>query len=436
MRAQRSHGTTRLDLEPLSRADSVAQIGLLGISHPERLGHIHDRSQGLPLFTEQLAAHLEDAPGLPRALADLLDRRLDGIDASAWAVLRVLGVAERPLTGPQIAAASSVSPAELTTQLHTLRARRLVRSTSDGLVQLQHPLLAEATQRRLLGDEAAQVHRSLADVLGSEPDASAAEVAQHWRSAGDAGRELDVEDRRSTELRARLRVGPGGRSLAAGAEPVAGVARACRGAADDPGGGVRRGDGRAQGVTRLGPRRRHERCSRAGARGGARRRAGRAPAQGGRVPRRARGSRGGHGADRRGDRDLRGARAERGPRPRPELQAGADARVRGVRAGPAPGRRHGPCGGHGGRATSAPERADQPGVARGPGRRPRQDLGGAGRGRVPWSSTAPTRSATSGPPSSRPTSCCSAATTWRRSSTPLDRDWSRRGTRASRARPP
>ena len=190
-RVQRFSDVRALRLGPLTRDETAEQLALLGTRLPERLDSIHSRTLGQPLFTEQLAAHLDADHGLPEQLAELLDRRLDGLSDSGWAVLRTLGVAERPLLPAQLAAASKIRPDQLTTELHALQTRRLVRSSTDERVQLHHPLLAEATQRRLVPGEGAGVHRSLAEVLGAGPEASAAEVANHWRSAGNRERELE-----------------------------------------------------------------------------------------------------------------------------------------------------------------------------------------------------------------------------------------------------
>jgi hypothetical protein len=190
-RVQRLRDVTVLRLGPLTRDEAFDQLARLGVRSPERLESIHSRTLGQPLFTEQLAAHADDDHGLPDLLADLLDRRLDGLTGPAWVVLRTLGAAERPLAPAQLAAASALPPEQLTAQLHALRTKRLVRPSSDELVHLQHPLLAEATQRRLVPGEGPSVHRSLAEILGAGPEPPAAEVANHWRRAGDRERELE-----------------------------------------------------------------------------------------------------------------------------------------------------------------------------------------------------------------------------------------------------
>ena len=189
-RVRRQHAATVLELGPLSVEETAEQLRLLGGDLQDRVDRIHTRSQGQPLFTEQLAAHLDDVPGLPGLLADLLDRRLDGLSETAWAVVRTLGVAERSLSPSLLGAATGLSPEELTTQQRTLQVRRLIGPAAGGAVQLHHPLLAEAVKRRLVVGEDTAAHRALAEALGTRPDAEAAEVAAHWRRAGEPEREI------------------------------------------------------------------------------------------------------------------------------------------------------------------------------------------------------------------------------------------------------
>jgi tetratricopeptide (TPR) repeat protein len=181
------------ELEPpcLTLQETGDQLALIGADlTDEQVAGIHARSQGRPLFTEQLAAHLGDDHALPRMLLDLLDRRLAELSAEHWALTRLLGLAARPLTAAQVSEATGLGRDRLTEVLRELRERRLIRSTSEDHVELQHPLLAEAARNRLVPGEAAAVHRSLAEVLGTGTQAPAAEVAGHWQQAGDRVSEL------------------------------------------------------------------------------------------------------------------------------------------------------------------------------------------------------------------------------------------------------
>jgi hypothetical protein len=188
-RVRRLRETTVLALRALSRDETAHQLALLG-ADAGQVDAIHARSQGQPLFTEQLAAHLDVETGLPGVLADLLDRRLVGLSGRAWSVVRALGLAERPLATGPLATVAGPAGEELTSVLHELRARRLIRTSSEDHAELEHPLLAEAVQRRLVAGERRAVHRALAQALGALPDPEAGEVAEHWRRAGEPAEEL------------------------------------------------------------------------------------------------------------------------------------------------------------------------------------------------------------------------------------------------------
>ncbi len=102
----------------------------------------------------------------------------------------MLGVADRPLADVVLEEVTSLPPAALAAGLHRLADRRLLRSHTSRVVELRHPLLAEAMRRRLVGPEAVDTHRRIAVALSEEADSEPAEVALHWRHADDPGQEI------------------------------------------------------------------------------------------------------------------------------------------------------------------------------------------------------------------------------------------------------
>ena len=185
-RVRRMTSVQTLALQPLTREQTAEQLALLGRREDGGyVDRIHRRSQGQPLFTEQLAAHATDDESLPELLADLFDQRLSGLGPAAWSIARVLGVAGRPLVDSQVRAASGLSEADLRAGLHELDFRRLLRPSAGRDLQLQHPLLAEATRRRLLSLDLVDEHRRLAVALTDDPDPAAGEATGHEKAAGD-----------------------------------------------------------------------------------------------------------------------------------------------------------------------------------------------------------------------------------------------------------
>ena len=191
-RVRRVPRVDELTLGPLTRDGTAEQLALLTGEPPEpaTVDGIYRRSAGQPLFTEQLVAHGGDDQQLPDVLADLLDRRLEGLDDPAWRIARALAVADRSLVDDLLEEVTSLPRADLAAGLHRLANRRLLRSDTSRLVDLRHPLLAEAIRRRLVGPEAVDTHRTIAVALSEAADSEPAEVAVHWQHAGDPGREI------------------------------------------------------------------------------------------------------------------------------------------------------------------------------------------------------------------------------------------------------
>jgi hypothetical protein len=209
-RVQRLPDGAVIDLAPLTRAETAEQIRLLAVPGREVAGaavppldsmatQIHDRSMGLPLFTEQLALHPEGT--LPRLLNDALGQRLADLSAEEHQVTTVLGVADRALPIEVLASATGISPDALVACHRSLSRHRLLADDSQS-VALRHPLLAEAVRRRLVPGEGAALHRRLATAL--QETGEPAEVAQHWQGAGDAEQELRWRIKAARAARERL----------------------------------------------------------------------------------------------------------------------------------------------------------------------------------------------------------------------------------------
>lgn len=191
-RARRTDGVTVVDVPPLTPAETAEQLRLLlGSGAADLARRIHPRSQGLPLYTAELAAG-PDPVVLPRALADLLDRRIGDLDDVPWRVARALGVAQRRLPPGALRAATGLPPEAMEEALHLLARRRLLRSGTGDDAELAHPLFVEAVARRLVPGEAVEVHARLAEALSGAPGVEPAEVADHWQAAGRPDQEVSA----------------------------------------------------------------------------------------------------------------------------------------------------------------------------------------------------------------------------------------------------
>ena len=194
LRLQRSPAVSTLRLGTMTRDETAEQLAMLG--HPsgdaEWVDRIHRRSAGLPLFVEQLAAHVHGpaSEGPPDLLSELLDQRVRGLAGEAARVANALAVADRGLSLDLLSSVTALNDEDMATGLHRLADRWLLRSGTGAIVELRHPLVAEALRRKLVIPESRALHASLAEALASSTDPSASEIAEHWQRAGDRQREL------------------------------------------------------------------------------------------------------------------------------------------------------------------------------------------------------------------------------------------------------
>jgi tetratricopeptide (TPR) repeat protein len=189
-RVARSRGTATIELRPFTYDETAEQVRLLtrGEAPPARVAALHARSAGHPLFTAQLAGREIDAD-LPTLLVDLLDQRLGVLTGDDWELALALGLADRGLDHRTLREATGLPDRDLTSALRALHDRRLI-VTAGNEARLSHPLLAEAVRRRAVPGEATACHRRLAASLARAVGGAAAEVAVHWKSAGDDSEEL------------------------------------------------------------------------------------------------------------------------------------------------------------------------------------------------------------------------------------------------------
>ena len=186
-------GATTLTVGPLDETESLAQLRWLGIDDPTTARALHQRSGGLPLFTEHLA-RAADTDGLPERLADLLTQRLRGVLHEGRRVCDVLALLDRPVTAQELPELTGLTLEAVTIGLHHLADRHLLDQTTDT-VALSHPLLAQAARDTLLPTERLDHHRRIATALEHHPDAAPSEIALHWRATGDTDRTLPWEVR-------------------------------------------------------------------------------------------------------------------------------------------------------------------------------------------------------------------------------------------------
>jgi ATP/maltotriose-dependent transcriptional regulator MalT len=188
---ERDTRARRIELARLTRdelADLLADI-LGGDADDELVERLYTRSEGNPLFTEELlAARLDGRGGLPSTLRDALMVRIERLSEPAQALLRALSAGRR-LPHDVLAEASGLDGAEVRTAVREAADSNVIVADDRGRYQFRHALLREVVHDDLLPGEHAELHLALARALEHQAERGgdaliAAGIAHHYLSAG------------------------------------------------------------------------------------------------------------------------------------------------------------------------------------------------------------------------------------------------------------
>jgi len=155
---------------------------------------------GSAFFVEDLARSVweQGAPTSARevigdagsTLDDLIDRRLQRVDAETRCLLELVATHGRPIP-MSILQRAAVAGERLDALLSELRERRFVRlAVRDGreLVETSHDRIRETVVSRLPHEEARACHRRIAVAYEAEPDVDGEALVGHWFDAGEPQR--------------------------------------------------------------------------------------------------------------------------------------------------------------------------------------------------------------------------------------------------------
>ncbi|MDG4796428.1 helix-turn-helix transcriptional regulator [Micromonospora sp. WMMD1082] len=195
----RARDVDRIELSRLDRDGTGAVLaGLLGAEPAARaVDDIHDRTQGNPLFIEELAAAGSPigCAALPDTLRDLLLARVDRLPESAQRVLRIAAAGGNRLAHRLLAEVAGLPEPELDDAVRAAVAAQLLVADPDGDYEFRHALVREAVHDELLPGEHARLHARFAAAVEAQPHLVAAgrapaEIAHHWYAAHDHPRAL------------------------------------------------------------------------------------------------------------------------------------------------------------------------------------------------------------------------------------------------------
>ena len=195
---ERAPRARRLELARFDRdelADQLADI-LDRAPAPDVVDRLYGRSDGNPLFTEELlAAGLDGRGSLPPSLREALLLRVERLSTEGQAQLRLLAVAGRA-DERLLCQASDASPSEVGTAMREAVEAQIVVALEGGRFGFRHALLREVLYDDLLPGERSELHLALAAGLeriqadAGEGAWSSTGIAHHYYSAGDQPRAL------------------------------------------------------------------------------------------------------------------------------------------------------------------------------------------------------------------------------------------------------
>jgi DNA-binding CsgD family transcriptional regulator/tetratricopeptide (TPR) repeat protein len=182
-----------LDLPPLTREELAEQLeGILsGTPDPGLVERVWARSEGNPLFTEEiLAAGLDGRGALPPTLRDALMLRVEQLSPTAQDVLRWLAC-QTAIDHELLAEVSGIESDALLEALREAVAAHILVANAEEAYAFRHALLREVVHDDLLPGERTELHSVLARALeeriavGNAGAHITAQAAHHWMAAGD-----------------------------------------------------------------------------------------------------------------------------------------------------------------------------------------------------------------------------------------------------------
>jgi ATP/maltotriose-dependent transcriptional regulator MalT len=181
-----------IELDRLTRGEMAEQLAdiLDNPADPGLVERLYSRSEGNPLFTEELlAVGLDGRGALPPTLRDALMLRVERLSPAAQEVLRWLAC--QSLDDRLLEQLTPLDSAQLREGLREAVGSQIAVAVADGSYRFRHALLREVVYDDLLPGERAELHAAIARCLEQAIELEGervhltAEVAHHWLAAGD-----------------------------------------------------------------------------------------------------------------------------------------------------------------------------------------------------------------------------------------------------------
>ena len=188
---------TTLPLPRLGPAAIRLVLADLGVTDPDVVDAVVERSEGVPLFLEEFAwqSNGGNQTDVPLTVSDLLRARMERLGPELE-LARACSVFGRDIDVDVAAVALDIPVEELRDRLRGLVVATVLRERSRGRTfSFQHVLLRDAAYDTLLRSQKLRLHRAAAvaiDRIGASAEgASAEQLARHWSLAGEHDRAFD-----------------------------------------------------------------------------------------------------------------------------------------------------------------------------------------------------------------------------------------------------
>ena len=208
-RWEQQRALERLELDRLGPVDVAAQMEAILGERPDRglVDLVFERSEGIPLFVEELLGAVRDGgidqDYLPPSLRDVVLARADLLSEGAQHLLRVVSAAARWVPDWLLSIVAQLPDGELHAGLReAVDQQLLVVDRSGPGYALRHALARTAIHEDLLPHERAGLHRAYAEAIErrasdqeDEDLDTASMLAHHWLAAHDVPRALTASVR-------------------------------------------------------------------------------------------------------------------------------------------------------------------------------------------------------------------------------------------------
>jgi predicted ATPase/DNA-binding CsgD family transcriptional regulator len=177
----------RADLPRLTRRETAELLGaVLGAEpEPSRVDNVFMRSEGNPLFAEELLCCDDD---LPESLRDLVLARAQRLPGQTQNVLRTASAAGERAGHRLLSVVSGLGDDDLEHALRPAVAENVLAADAGGYA-FRHALIREAMYEDLLPGERGRMHARFAEAIAADPSLAsgrpAIQLAHHWYAAHD-----------------------------------------------------------------------------------------------------------------------------------------------------------------------------------------------------------------------------------------------------------